>query len=86
VSDQSSNKRVHNLNRAGAGDVGDVDGEVLLGPCPSCGADLHAGHAKNPRTGRVERFLMHDEPFCTYYAETDPAAIERAVTKKQKES
>lgn len=81
-----SDKRVHDLDKAGAGDVGDVDGAVLLGPCPSCGADLHVARAKNPSTGRVELALMHAVPFCAYYAKTDPAEIERAVTKKQKES
>lgn len=80
MSGPPSNKRVHDLDKAGAGDAGDVGGDIL-GPCPSCGADLHVARAKNPHTGRVELALMHTVPFCTYYGETDPAAIERDVER-----
>ena len=79
-------KRVHGLDAAGAGDVGGVTFDELVGPCPSCGADLHAGPAHNPHTGRVERALMHPVPFCTYYGETDPSEIERDVERKRKEN
>ncbi len=74
-----SGKRIHNLDAAGGGDAGAVpDGEVL-GPCPSCSADLRVSHARDPRTGRVGRVIMHPVPFCTYYGETDPETIERDV-------
>ena len=79
-----SNKRVHDLDKIRGGDVGAVDFGDVFGPCPSCGADLHIGHVEDPRTGRIERAIMHAVPFCTYYLKTDPIEIERAV--KQKES
>ena len=79
-------KRVHGLDAAGAGDAGPVDDGDLLGPCPSCGADLYVGRVQNPRTGRVERALMHPVPFCTYYGETSPAAIERAIKSAQEKN
>jgi hypothetical protein len=83
--DPPSDKRVHGLSAIGAGDVGGVHGESI-GPCPSCGAELHAGRALNPHTGRVERAMMHPVPFCTYYGETDPAAIERDIERSKKEN
>ena len=79
-------KRLHGLDAAGAGDAGGVALDELVGPCPSCGADLHAGAARNPQTGRVERALMHPVPFCTYYGETDPSQIERDVERARKEN
>jgi hypothetical protein len=79
-----SDKRLHGLNAAGAGDVGSVDGEEVLGPCPSCSAELLVAHVKNPRTGRIERALMHPVPFCTYYGETDPTTIERDIDEHMK--
>ena len=81
-----SDKRVHGLDAAGAGDAGDVDVGDVLGPCPSCGADLYVGSVENPRTGRVDRALMHPVPFCTYYGETDPDAIERAIKHASEEN
>ena len=80
-----SGKRVHDLSAAVAGDAGAVGAEEVLGPCPSCGADLYVGHVEHPHTGRVERALMHPAPFCTYYGETDPATIERDIERTQKE-
>lgn len=79
-------KRIHDLRAAGAGDVGDVAGGTVIGPCPSCGAELSVAHVENPHTGRVERALMHPVPFCTYYGETDSAVIERAITRAKKEN
>ena len=79
-------KRVHGLDAAGAGDAGAVNVGEVLGPCPSCGADLYVGRVQNPRTGRVERALMHPVPFCTYYGVTDPATIERDIARTQKEN
>jgi hypothetical protein len=76
-----SDKRVHGLEAAGAGDVGGVEGGEALGPCPSCTASLCVAFVKNPRTGRVERALIHPVPFCTYYGETDPTVIEDAVAR-----
>ena len=81
LTDNGSDRRLHDLDAAGGGDVGVVDGGDLLGPCPSCGADLHVGYAKNPLTGRVARMIMHTVPFCTYYGETDPATIEADVCR-----
>ncbi len=81
-----SNKRPHGLNAAGAGDVGSIDDGEVVGPCPSCGAELRAGRARNPITRRVERALMHPVPFCTYYGETDPATIERDVAEARRKS
>jgi hypothetical protein len=77
----SDEKRKHDLSAAGGGDVGLVDDGDLLGPCPSCGADLHVGYAQNPITRRVGRMIMHTVPFCTYYGETDPATIEADVRR-----
>ena len=79
-------KRIHGLDKAGAGDAGAVDSEHVLGPCPSCGADLFIGYAEDPRTKRVLRGLMHPVPFCTYYGETDPRDIERDIERAQKEN
>lgn len=79
MSNPNNEKRKHDLSAAGAGDVGVVDDGDLLGPCPSCSADLHVGYAQNPRTKRVARMIMHPVPFCTYYGETDPATIEADV-------
>ena len=78
-------RRRHDLNAAGGGDVDVVDDGALLGPCPSCAAGLRVGRALNPSTGRVERVIMHAVPFCTYFGETDPAAIERDVQRSNKE-
>jgi len=87
MSDESKNeKRKHSLSAAGAGDLGGVDGGDLLGPCPSCAAELRVGHAQNPHTGRVGRVIMHPVPFCTYYGETDPTTIERDVRRAQEDS
>lgn len=79
-------KRIHDLRAAGAGDVGNVTSEEVLGPCPSCDAELTVAHVKNPNTGRVERGILHPVPFCTYYGETDPAIIERDVARAKKEN
>ena len=78
-------KRKHGLGAAGAGDLGGVEEGDLLGPCPSCAAELRVSHAKNPHTGRVGRVIMHPMPFCTYYGETDPATIENAVRRAQED-
>jgi hypothetical protein len=75
----SDEKRVHGSSAAGAGDIGSVDDGDLLGPCPSCAADLRVGYASHPRTGRLARMITHPIPFCTYYGETDPTTIERDV-------
>ena len=82
----SSDKRVHGLDKAGGGDVGAVNSDEILGPCPSCASDLYICHVTNPSTGRIERALMHPVPFCTYYGETDPTAIERDIMRAQKEN
>jgi hypothetical protein len=82
----ASDKRVHGLDAAGGGDAGAVDSDEVLGPCPSCGTELYVGRVENPRTGRVERALMHPVPFCTYYGETDPHTIEGDVERAQKEN
>jgi hypothetical protein len=74
-------KRVHGLEAADAGDIGSIDDHEILGPCPSCEAELRVGHVKHPHTGRIVRALMHPVPFCTYYGETDPATIERDVER-----
>lgn len=76
-------KNMHDLDAAGAGDVGAVAEGDVLGPCPSCGAELRKTHVKHPHTGRLERALMHPVPFCAYYGETDPAAIERAIKENE---
>lgn len=78
-------KRIYGLEAADAGDVGGFEGDVL-GPCPSCEADLIITHVQHPHTGRVERALAHSVPFCTYYRVTDPVVIERAVTRPRKEN
>ena len=82
----TTNKRVHGLEAAAAGEVGSVDADEILGPCPSCAAELRVGRVKNPSTGRVGRALMHPVPFCTYYGETDPASIEGDIERAQKEN
>lgn len=79
-------KRVHGIDKAGAGDAGVIDVDQVLGPCPSCGADLIIGYAKDPRTKRVMRGLLHPILFCTYYGETDPSEIESAIDHAQKEN
>lgn len=79
-------RRVHGLEAAAAGDVGDVDVGDVLGPCPSCAAELRVCRAQNPSTGRVERAIVHPVPFCTYYGETDPEAIERDVARSREEN
>ena len=84
--DPTSSKRIHGLDKAGAGDAGAVESEYVIGPCPSCGADLFIGYAEDPRTKRVLRGLMHPVPFCTYYGETDPRDIERDIERAQKEN
>ena len=82
----TTDKRLHGLAAAAAGDVGGVDADEILGPCPSCAAELRVGYVKNPSTGRVERALMHPVPFCTYYGETEPTTIEHDVEQKRKEN
>jgi hypothetical protein len=82
----ASFKRVHGLEAAGAGDVGDVDGGEVLGPCPSCAADLLVVLVEHPRTGRVERAIIHPVPFCTYFGATDPVLIEREIERTRTEN
>ena len=82
--DDPRDKRIHGLDAAGAGDVGDVSGTEVFGPCPSCAAELLLTHVENPLTGRIERALMHPFPFCTYYGETDADKIERDVERARK--
>jgi hypothetical protein len=84
MSDKS--KRLHGLDKAGAGDAGAIGADEVLGPCPSCGADLFVGYAEHPHTKRLMRVLTHPVPFCTYYGETDPAEIERTIARTQEES
>jgi len=84
--DPRDEKRLHGLNAASAGNLGSIDTGSLLGPCPSFGAELHDTHVKDPRTGRVERGMVHPVPFCTYFGETDPAVIERDVRRAQEAS
>lgn len=81
-----SDKRLHGLDAAGAGDVGGVEGGEVLGPCPSCGAELRDVHVKHPHTGRVARAISHPVPFCTYYGETHPDVIERDIERARKEN
>jgi hypothetical protein len=76
--------RPHGWDAAGGGNVGGVMADEVVGPCPSCGAELLACRLKNPVTGRIERALMHPVPFCTYYGETDPVDIERDIKSAQK--
>jgi hypothetical protein len=77
-------RRIHGIEAAGAGSIENVSAFELLGPCPSCGADLHVGNADIPRTGRPARALMHAMPFCTYYGETPADVIERDVQNARK--
>jgi len=79
----SDEKRKHGVDAAGAGDLGGVEIGDVLGPCPSCTAELHVGHIQNPHTGRIGRVIMHPMPFCTYYGETDPETIERDVRARR---
>lgn len=78
--------RKHGPGAAGAGDVGSIDDGEFLGLCPSCGADLRSTFVPNPRTGRVQRALVHPIPFCTYYGETDPVTIECDIKSARKEN
>lgn len=78
--------RPHGLEAAGGGNVGGVMADEVVGPCPSCGAELLACRLKNPITGCIERALMHPVPFCTYYGETDTDTIERDVQRSQKDT
>ena len=78
-------KNMHSLDAAGAGDLGAVESGDVLGPCPSCGTELREAHIKHPHTGRVERAIEHPEPFCTYFGETHPDTIERAIQRAPKE-
>lgn len=76
-----NDKRIHGVNACGAGHAGNVaDGEIL-GPCPSCAAELRVARVEDPRTGRLESALLHPLPFCTYYGKTDPITIERDVAR-----
>lgn len=79
MSDENE-KRVHESAAAGAGDAGSVDESAVLGPCPSCDAELSIGYANHPRTGRPARMIMHPMPFCTY---SDPTTIESDVHRAQ---
>jgi len=74
---------LHGLDAAGAGDVGTVGAGEPLGPCPSCGSELSVVLAKDPRSGGMGRAILHPVPFCTYFGETDPSVIERAVLHRR---
>lgn len=76
----NNEKRVH--GSAAAGDAGSVEDGDMLGPCPSCAAELRVGYAMNPSTGRPGRMIIHEVPFCTYFGETDPTTIESDVRCK----
>jgi hypothetical protein len=75
---------LHGLEAAGAGEVVTLDAGEPLGACPSCGAPLSVVHAEDPSTRRICRALLHPVPFCTYFGETDPSVIERAVQRARK--
>jgi hypothetical protein len=74
-------KRLHDESAAGGGFLGIYDEGARLGECPSCKADLHVGLIEHPVTGLSARVIIHPMPFCTYYAETDPDEIARAIVK-----
>lgn len=76
----SEAKRKHDISAAGAGDLGVVPGGAVLGPCPSCQAEIRSVMVPNPNSGQVERALMHPVPFCSYFGETDSAKIEHEIT------
>lgn len=76
-------KRIHGHEAVGGGDLGPVDDNEVLGPCPSCGAELRIARAMNPGTGQVERALSHSMPFCTYYGRTDPEQIAHDVEERK---
>jgi hypothetical protein len=76
--------RRHGIERAGGGDVGDVAEGEILGPCPSCGDVLRITRAKDPLSGRHGSAILHPVPFCSYFGETDPIAIEAAIVRGAK--
>lgn len=78
-----SNERKHGPEAARAGDLGAVTTDEVLGPCPSCGAELHVGHAMDPRTQRTQRTMLHPMPFCSYFGETDAHEIEREIERER---
>lgn len=75
-------KRIHGSEKAGAGDLGQIDevltGEVV-GACPSCHAALSIGSGVDPKTGKPASSLLHPMPFCSYFGETEPEAILKAI-------
>ncbi len=74
-------KRRHSLTDAGAGDLGLVPSGEVIGACPSCQAELRICLTLNPISGNFDRAMQHPVPFCTYFGETDPAEIERAIVR-----
>lgn len=77
-----SEKRVHGPAAAKAGSLDElVDLGEVIGRCPSCGADLHIGAVTDPRSGQPAHALLHQMPFCTYFGETGPNEILRAIGK-----
>jgi hypothetical protein len=75
---------LHGLDAAGAGDLGVVSAGEVLGPCPSCGSELHVVYAEDPYTRQRCRAMTHPVPFCTYFGETDPFVIERDIQHAKK--
>ena len=78
-----SKRRAHGSAAAGAGQLDDFVEGAVVGPCPSCGTELRVGAALNPASGRVERILTHPIPFCTYFGETSPEGIVRAIEERR---
>lgn len=78
-----SDRRIHGTSAAGAGQLDDFVEGAVVGPCPSCAVELRVGTALNPATSRVERILLHLIPFCTYYGETSPEDIMRAIEERR---
>jgi hypothetical protein len=78
-----SKRRVHGPAAAGAGQLDDFVEGAVVGPCPSCGTELRVGAALNPATSHVERILLHPIPFCTYYGESSPDDIVRAIEERR---
>lgn len=72
---------LHGVDKAGAGDLGEINPGEVTGKCPSCGAELRMGDVFDPVTQREQKALSHAVPFCSYFGETSPEEIMKAIGK-----
>lgn len=76
-------RRRYGIEAAGAGFLAEHSVTIVLGPCPSCGAELKIGTAIHPITKKVTKAIAHPVPFCAYFGSTDAELVEQDVKRNE---